>query len=298
MKTSVALCTFNGGKYLKEQLDSILSQEFSVAEIVICDDCSTDNTASILKDYENRFPSIFRIFINAENIGYVANFEKALSLCTGEIIFLCDQDDIWYNTKVATVIQYFTSNLSTAVVAHNVDLIGSYKGRKTFWDLRKFHAEKKYSNAELLKVILLKGNIFPGMTLAIRKKTLGEYLPLQKIDSVIIHDYELIIKALRDHQLGIIQKVLGAYRQHGTQAIGFCEDEKAQVSELAKIQLRSEKYLRLKKYTLAFNINPKIAEDYRTEIKVKYSLFLREFSFLNRILIHLKNKYYYKILHF
>ena len=295
---SVALCTYNGDKYLADQLDSILSQENPVDEIVICDDGSTDETFSILKNYQTRFPAIFRIFINDENMGYVENFEKALSLCSGEIIFLCDQDDVWYSDKVSSITDFFNKNPSIGIVAHDLDLIGTYDGKKTFWELRHFSAEKKFSNQELLKQILHKGNIFPGMTLAITKETLQEYLPLQKVDSIIIHDYELIIKALRDEKFGLISKPLGAYRQHDQQSIGFSENEKSQTSELAKIQLRSEHLVRLQKYSIAFNLNQKVAEDYRTEIKDKYSLFLKEFSFLHRIVVHLKNKYYYKILHF
>ena len=103
MTKSVALCTYNGEKYLKEQLDSILSQEIPVDEIVICDDCSTDETTLIIKEYESQFPNVFCVFINAENLGYVRNFEKALSFCTGEIIFLCDQDDLWRKDKTQKI---------------------------------------------------------------------------------------------------------------------------------------------------------------------------------------------------
>lgn len=298
MKTSVALCTYNGEKYLVEQIESILSQEIAVDEIVICDDASTDETFSILKNYENRFPEIFKVFINEKNLGYVANFEKALSLCSGEIIFLSDQDDIWKQEKVSSVLHYFKENPTIGIVAHDLDLIGTYEGKKTFWELRNFSAEKKLSNPELLKQILLKGNIFPGMTLAIRRETLQEYLPLQKVDSIIIHDYELLIRSLRDRKLGLLPQTLASYRQHENQSIGFSENEKSQTSELVKIQFRSEHHLRLQKYTAAFNLNPKIVEEYRNEIKEKYSLFLKEFSFPQRIVVHLKNKYYYKILHF
>ena len=298
MKTSVALCTYNGEKYLVEQIESILSQEIAVDEIVICDDASTDETFSILKNYENRFPEIFRIFINEKNLGYVANFEKALSLCSGEIIFLCDQDDIWKQEKVSSVLHYFKENPTIGIVAHDLNLIGTYEGKKTFWELRNFSAEKKLSNPELLKQILLKGNIFPGMTLAIRRETLQEYLPLQKVDSIIIHDYELLIRSLRDQKFGLLPQTLASYRQHENQSIGFSENIKSQTSELVKIQFRSEHHLRLQKYTAAFNLNPKIVEEYRNEIKEKYSLFLKEFSFPQRIVVHLKNKYYYKILHF
>ena len=100
MTTSVAICTYNGAKYLTEQLESILAQETPVDEIIICDDGSTDGTPLLLKEYHDQFPKLFRLFFNAENLGYVRNFEQALSLCTKDIIFLCDQDDVWFSDKI------------------------------------------------------------------------------------------------------------------------------------------------------------------------------------------------------
>ena len=295
---SVALCTYNGEKYLAEQLDSILSQENPVDEIVVCDDGSTDNTQSILQDYQARFPELFRIFINEKNLGYVANFEKALSLCTGDLIFLCDQDDIWHQDKVKFILHYFKENPLIGVAAHNLDLIGTYDGKKTFWELKNFHSETKPSNQELLQHILINGNIFPGMSLAIRKKTLHDYLPLQKIDSILIHDYELIIKALRDEKFGLIPKNLGAYRQHDQQSIGYKDDQSSPTNNLTEIHLLYQHYLRVQNYTTILGLNPKTKEYFKKEIKNKYSLFLKKYPYFKRIFIHLKNKYYYKIIHF
>ena len=76
MTTSVALCTFNGEKFLKEQLDSILNQTVTIDEIIVCDDGSTDATISILNSYKEKFPEIFNIYINEENLRSVKNFEK------------------------------------------------------------------------------------------------------------------------------------------------------------------------------------------------------------------------------
>lgn len=299
MTTSVALCTYNGEKFLKEQLDSILAQKIAVHEIVICDDASTDGTISILKDYETKFPELFHIFINPDNLGYVQNFEKALSLCKGDVIFLCDQDDVWHQDKVGVISQYFTQHPETRIVAHNLELIGSYNGNKTFWDLKNFcYKEQKFQQKDLLQRILIDGNIFPGMSLAIRKNLLNQYLPLQKVNTVIIHDYEIIIKGLRDEKFGLIQNTLGGYRQHDGQSIGYKELEFTAHNNLEQIHLLSQHYLRIKNYISIFNLNQNIAVEFKAEIQAKYSLFLAQFPFLKKIFIHLKNKYYYKIIHF
>ena len=91
---SIALATYNGSKFLREQLDSILAQSMDDFEVVACDDCSTDETPQILQEYTSR-DSRFKVYQNAKNLGFKKNFEHILSLCKGEFIAFCDQDDIW-----------------------------------------------------------------------------------------------------------------------------------------------------------------------------------------------------------
>lgn len=88
------MTTYNGEKYLHEQIDSILAQTIQNFELIICDDCSKDSTWDILSDY-SQIDNRIQIFRNEENIGFKKNFEKALSLCQGDYIALSDQDDIW-----------------------------------------------------------------------------------------------------------------------------------------------------------------------------------------------------------
>jgi glycosyltransferase involved in cell wall biosynthesis len=100
---SVALCTYNGEKFLRAQLDSILSQSHFKLEIVIVDDRSTDGTIDIVKSYAAKDARV-KYYINAENLGYNRNFEKAIGLCTGEYIAPSDQDDIWEFAKIETML--------------------------------------------------------------------------------------------------------------------------------------------------------------------------------------------------
>src|ERR1700744_3577317 len=91
---SVALCTYNGEKYIKEQLDSIINQTYTCIEVIIVDDGSTDSTYDIISDYALRDNRI-KCFKNETNLGFNKNFEKAVSLTSGEYIAISDQDDIW-----------------------------------------------------------------------------------------------------------------------------------------------------------------------------------------------------------
>jgi len=298
MTTSVALCTFNGEKFIEEQLHSILSQEISVDEIIICDDASSDDTWVILEKYKKKHPETIQIFAGRENLGYVLNFEKALSHCKGDVIFLCDQDDIWYSNKVLETLQFFEKNSDIGLVAHNLELSDPSK-YKTFWDLKSFKPpEKTLYKKKLLDQLLITGNVFPGMSLAIKKELLLQYLPLQKVDSVMIHDFEMIVKSLRDEKFGIMDKVLGIYRQHDAQSIGYKEGKKPEINNQTKVHLFSQHYRQIKKYVEIFSLNESIAEQYRKEVKEKYATMLKEIPFFSRLLFHLKNKFYYKIIHF
>ncbi|HCI53564.1 MAG TPA: glycosyltransferase family 2 protein [Gallionella sp.] len=122
MKISIALATYNGGKYLQEQLDSFSKQSRVPDELVVCDDGSIDNTLDILRKFENQAPFTVRIFENPQNLGYVQNFAKAMSLCSGDIIFLSDQDDVWYPNKLDVVVRYFQSYPGCLLVANDSDL--------------------------------------------------------------------------------------------------------------------------------------------------------------------------------
>ena len=300
MKTSVALCTFNGELFLKEQLNSILSQTVLPTEIIICDDCSTDQTWQILTDYQSRFPQLFSLNRNNENIGYVKNFEKAMALCSGDLVFLSDQDDIWHPNKIEKIILFFKQNPQFTVLAHDLRLLAATNDQQTFWDLKNFASEKtNLSSEKLLEQILLNGNVFPGMSLAIRKSFLKNNLPLQKVDSIIIHDYELVIKALKANKFAILNNVLGFYRQHESQSIGYKEKEKIMhENRSTQFFLLSNDLSRVKRYSEIFGLNRQIAHNFQKEIQRKYSLFLNQFPFAKRIWIDFKNRYYYKIIRF
>lgn len=102
---SVAMATYNGGKYLVEQLDSILSQTLKPVEIIICDDQSTDNTSAILENYQRK--GLLKYYINEKRLGFIGNFKKAVSLCNPDnFIALSDQDDIWLPSKLSLAAQY------------------------------------------------------------------------------------------------------------------------------------------------------------------------------------------------
>jgi glycosyltransferase involved in cell wall biosynthesis len=109
-KLSIALCTYNGALFIKEQIFSLLEQTYPIWEIVIVDDGSKDNTLSIIDEIVKNSKIKIRVYQNEDNLGYNKNFEKACKLAEGDLISICDQDDIWEKDKLQLLIENWNSN--------------------------------------------------------------------------------------------------------------------------------------------------------------------------------------------
>ena len=110
MKLSVALCTYNGQAYLQDQFASLLAQDRLPTEVVISDDASTDDTLSLVDAFAKQAPFPVYVLVNQSNIGTAYNFSRAIAACSGDIIALCDQDDVWLPQKLDLIMQAFSSN--------------------------------------------------------------------------------------------------------------------------------------------------------------------------------------------
>lgn len=104
MKISIAMATYNGGAHLAEQLASFVAQTRRPDELVVCDDGSTDATPQIIRAFAGTAPFPVRLEINPRNLGFAQNFGRALSLTTGDLVFMSDQDDVWLETKIARMV--------------------------------------------------------------------------------------------------------------------------------------------------------------------------------------------------
>ena len=134
MRISVVIATFNGEKYIEEQLYSILNQIKPPDEIIICDDCSNDHTLIVVHKIQSSTKIPFKIFVNESNIGYTKNFSKAILQASGDLIFISDQDDVWLNNKISNVYDIYIKNFGkhvfindTFFVDTNLNKTGSTK---------------------------------------------------------------------------------------------------------------------------------------------------------------------------
>ena len=222
---SVALCTYNGALYIQEQLNSILSQSLPVNEIVICDDGSTDDTLQILRKIQKEHPSIISLHVNDGHLGVAKNFEKALSLCNGDMVFLSDQDDIWYPNKVSTLVEILSHSPFTSLVFSNAGLIDS-EG-KLVSDSIDFFTQAFPSKNQLmfdvgLAMEMALSECFAlGSSMALRHSFLKKVLPFKKeLSESFNHDDILLFYASLTNNIKYTKERLFNYRIHEKQTAG------------------------------------------------------------------------------
>lgn len=216
MKLSVALCTYNGAAFIRQQLDSILAQTVPVHEIIICDDGSSDGTVQVIQAYQQQQPGIIAVHRNKENLGVTKNFEKAISITAGEIIFLSDQDDIWAPDKVEVCVSFFEQYPQYYGVCTNAGLLqasGAPSGKR-LWELLGIkEIMAKITPGGLYRFMLLYGNVSAGNCLVITQQAKGLIFPFRYIDGMW-HDEWIALKLAEKGRLGTLDLDLTCYRMH------------------------------------------------------------------------------------
>ena len=225
-RISVALCTHNGAAFIADQLRTIADQTVVPHEVVISDDASTDDTRGILEAFIDELgeDSGIRVtlLLNPVSVGVTRNFEKALLACTGDLIALCDQDDLWHPDRVARALRAFEDNPGLDLVNSNarlVDARGVDLGLTLFDALRFSPRERNETRPDEIFDSLLRRNVVTGATAMIRRDLLALAAP---IPEPWLHDEWLAIIAasLVDGGIGTVVEPLIDYRQHGTNQIG------------------------------------------------------------------------------
>lgn len=205
---SIAIATYNGEKFLKQQLDSIYNQTYKDFEVVVCDDCSSDKTVEILKEYNSKYG--LKYFINDENLGFVKNFEKAISQCSGQFIAFCDQDDIWLPEKIEILLNEIQDSLLIHSDAYIVD-----ENEKIISQSYSKYAQKIFTKNT---IELLFYNFVTGCTTMINRRLLDFSFPFPK--DVIAHDWWFAFIATKLNSVKYYNKPLIKYRQHSSNALG------------------------------------------------------------------------------
>lgn len=231
---SIAMATYNGEAYIRQQLSSILEQTMQADEIIICDDCSTDLTVSVIREFMAQYPDRgIHLVENKENLGYIANFQQAIRMTQGDYIFLADQDDIWHRDKLKTTLQAM-QEMGASLVCTSFRLINSIGDPIEDTASYDIHPFVKTAGPGLTPITfhrLIFGNIVQGCTYCFTSAVRDVYLNVNSLR--LVHDHQLMFAASLVGTVYFLNEALIDYRLHGSNAIGF-----AAAAEQSRIRLK------------------------------------------------------------
>lgn len=222
-KISIALCTYNGAKFLPEQLKSYLAQTRLPDELIVGDDGSTDETVALLKDFAKTAPFAVRLEINEKNLGSTKNFERTIALCTGDLIFLSDQDDVWHPQKVEKFSAEFEKSENVGMVFSDAELVGENLEslKHNLWDFSFPPADRRAARSGNLFELLLKRNVVTGATMAFRASFKDDLMPIPIHIPNFIHDAWIALVIAAKGKIVFIEESYILYRQHSNQQLGI-----------------------------------------------------------------------------
>jgi glycosyltransferase involved in cell wall biosynthesis len=233
-KFSIAMCTYNGARHLQEQLDSIAAQSRPPDELVVCDDGSTDSTQMIVRNFAATVPFAVQFHINEQNLGSTKNFERAISLCRGDLIALSDQDDVWFPGKLAQLEAEFDRAPNVGLIFTDAEVIheDTRPAGFTLWEKLPLgpHERQRLRSGKAVDE-LLEGATVTGATMAFRATFKELVLPIPD-DLMIIHDGWIAILVAAVSDVLPFATLLIRYRQHSGQQIGAVERKGPRPSQL------------------------------------------------------------------
>lgn len=217
---SVALCTHNGRLYIEEQLRSILGQVPAPMQLVVSDDASSDGTLDVVRRLAAESDVEVDVLVNPVALGVTANFERAVRACTGDIIVLSDQDDVWHEGRLARAVEVLEARADLDLVASDAQLVDATGARlplRLLESLGVGAAELEGVRSATAFHWLMKRNVVTGATVAFRRRLLERALPFP---AAWVHDEWLAAIAAATARIDLLPEPLIDYRQHGANQIG------------------------------------------------------------------------------
>jgi hypothetical protein len=220
LRVSIAMCTYQGERFLPEQLDSIAGQTRLPDEMVVCDDGSTDGTVGLLESFAADAGFPVKVIRNERNLGSTKNFEQAIGAVSGDVIALSDQDDVWHAGKLATIEEALEADQGASAVFTDADLIDD-ASRSTgygLWDTIGFTRElrRRVASGDAVPQLLV-GNVVTGAALAFRSSFRDLVLP---IPQGWVQDAWIGLLLAAAGRLLPLDDSLIRYRVHQAQQIG------------------------------------------------------------------------------
>lgn len=220
MKLSIALCTYNGEPFLREQLASIREQTRLPDELVVCDDASSDRSASIAREFAQQVPFRVRVEVNEVNLRSTRNFAKAIGLCSGDAIVPADQDDVWLPHKLATLEAALAADPKLGFVFSNAEVVDERLKPLdyTLWDAIRFwpQEQERFRRGRAFEALLRRYRV-TGATMAFRAAYRDLVLP---IPAEWVHDAWIALLIAAVAPCAPVEEPLIRYRQHDRQQLG------------------------------------------------------------------------------
>lgn len=296
---SVALCTFNGGKYLEKQLQSIVDQSLKPDEIVIGDDGSTDDTLGIIDRFIHKYIDIsWNIIQNDQRLGFCRNFLKTISFCNGDYVFLSDQDDIWHKDKILLMANSMNCNQHINVLFSSYECIDDEDNIIKF----NYHTTNSVifnTKSRLFKIVkydfkdFFKSMNIAGMSICLKKEFIDSFLSLN-IDKISYHDTFICFFASLLNSLYFFNKVLVKYRMHDNNQIGLDNVKNIVVDRIDWIRGDISVQKELLRFAIVNNLDSVIIEylNQIIEFNNKRCQLLESLDLFSIITLVYKNKYY------
>jgi hypothetical protein len=214
------MCTYNGSAFVDAQLHSIARQTRKPDELIVCDDCSTDDTRARVERFSSTAPFPVSLVTSDQTLGATANFNRAISLCTGTLIALADQDDVWEPNKIARLQSEFRNGADVGYVFSDAEVIDSTGALSNYrlWESIGFHRaqQQRFNRGEALPV-LARENVVTGATLMFRADLKHLLLP---IPLTWVHDgWAAVVLACGSRGVALPEPLV-RYRTHASQLIG------------------------------------------------------------------------------
>ncbi|MBA3257471.1 MAG: glycosyltransferase family 2 protein [Pyrinomonadaceae bacterium] len=230
-KISIAMCTYNGERYLRDQLASIAAQTRPPDELVVCDDRSTDATCEIVTGFSASASFPVRLHVNERNVGSTKNFERAIRLCEGDVIALSDQDDVWLPEKLRRIEGCLLRNAKVGLVFTDAEVVDEdlQPLGYSLWESIGFdNSQRRLVRTGRVLDVLLPGSTVAGATMAFRSgfKNLVLEIPT---NLALIHDGWIALMIASVADVSFIEEPLIKYRQHARQQIGARQTDEAGV---------------------------------------------------------------------
>jgi len=221
LRLSVALCTYNGERFLQEQLDSIAAQTRPPDELLVGDDRSTDGTRRLVESFAAAAPFPVSLHVNEVRLGSTRNFDRAVALCSGDIIALCDQDDVWLPEKLRRFEEVFEADDRVGLVFSDAEVIGedSRPAGSRLWDWTFKPAERRAMRRRGAFRTLLRRNVVTGAAAAFRARFKPLVLPIPD-DLNMIHDGWIALVVAAVSRVAALPEPLVRYRRHAGQQLG------------------------------------------------------------------------------